>query len=229
MKVVGAIDVGSNAIRMSCVRLTDDGRLEVLETSRSPVRLGEDVYAEGEISDKRADQLVEVFKIYKRVFDQNEASEVRAYATAAIREARNGREVRDRVKEETGISLEVISGGKEASLLQRAIRTEIDTHRGAHMMADLGGGSVEITIIVNGAIQFAESFRMGTVRLLKLFYYGAEREERFVKSVTSYLADFARQLPKDLKRHFPKVRNLILTGGNAVALGKLGLKLGKKS
>jgi exopolyphosphatase/guanosine-5'-triphosphate,3'-diphosphate pyrophosphatase len=229
MKVVGAIDVGSNAIRMSCVRFTDDRRLEMLETSRSSVRLGEDVYGDGHISDEKANQLLDTFKIYKRVFDQNNATEVRAYATAAIREARNGMEVRDRVREETGISLEVISGGKEASLLQRAIRTEIDTQLGAHMMADLGGGSVEITIIGEGEIQFAESFRMGTVRLLKMFYYDAKREDRFVKSVTSYLEDFARQLPKDLRRHFPRVENLILTGGNAVALGKLGLDLGKKS
>ena len=86
-------------------------------------------------------------------------------------------------------------------------------------MADLGGGSVEITIVKNGEIEFAESFRMGTVRLLQMFPYTPERELEFRTWAKSYIRDFISTLGSRL--NFQQIDSLILTGGNANAMANL--------
>ena len=94
-----------------------------------------------------------------------------------MREADNVDEVISKIKRITGIQVEAISGGKEAELLQRAVNQVVPLQLGRFLMADLGGGSVEITLVDNGEIQFAESFRMGTVRLLQMFPHTPQREK----------------------------------------------------
>ena len=96
-----------------------------------------------------------------------------------MREADNADEVILRIERATGTKVEAISGEKEAELLQRAINSVFPLQAGSFLMADLGGGSVEITIVKNGEIHFAESFRMGTVRLLQMFPYRPERKLEF--------------------------------------------------
>ena len=222
-KLVGAIDIGSNAVRMSCARLTDDRRVEIIDSMRSPVRLGTDVFERGSISPETLERLAETLGLYLRTFEQNGCTEIRTYATSAFRESRNQEEVLERIAQEGDIQLEAISGGKEALLLQRAVQEALDLSEGTHLLADLGGGSVEISVIENGDIQFAESFRVGTVRLLRMFGYTAEREGAFIDWLNPFLKDFTRSLDKRIKNL--KVSELILTGGNAVAIGELAENL----
>jgi exopolyphosphatase/guanosine-5'-triphosphate,3'-diphosphate pyrophosphatase len=219
MKVVGAIDIGSNAVRMSCARLTDDGRIEIIDAMRTPVRLGADVFEDGFISPETLEKLAEAIGLYLRTFEQNGCEEIRTYATSAFRETSNQAEVLERLGREGDIHLEAISGGKEAFLLQRAVQEALDLSEGSHVMADLGGGSVEISIIDSGDIRFAESFRVGTVRLLRMFDYSPQREPEFIGWLDRFLKDFTRSIKKRFKKL--KVAELILTGGNAVAIGKL--------
>ncbi|MGK0290674.1 MAG: exopolyphosphatase/guanosine-5'-triphosphate,3'-diphosphate pyrophosphatase [bacterium] len=223
MKIVGAIDVGSNAIRMSCAQLTKDGRIEILETARSPIRLGREVFQTGYLSEELLKNLIQELKVYSLSLAQRECSEIRTYATSAFREAQNKEEVLQRIEDEVGIHLEGISGGKEASILLCAVRQVVDLSQGTYMLADLGGGSVEITVVQNGDIQFAESFRVGTVRLLEMFQYTANQEKAFKIWVKSFLKDFQ----ESLKNKFQGLNfdQLIITGGNASAIGKLGKKL----
>lgn len=227
MKVVGAIDIGSNAVRMSCARLTEDRRIEIIDSIRTPIRLGGDVFDHGSISKETLDSLTDTLKLYQRTFKQNQCSEVRTYATSALRETSNQKRVVEHLKREAGIRLEAISGGKEALLLQLAVQKCLDLSEGTHVMADLGGGSVEISIIRDARIRFAESFRVGTVRLLKMFDYAPEREVDFIPWLQHFLQDFARSLGRQIKKlKRLEVSELILTGGNAVAIGKLALELG---
>lgn len=222
MKVVGAIDVGSNAIRMSCAYLTEDRRLEYIDSVRTPVRLGKDVFKNRYISKETEQEMVEAFEIYCRILEQNQCQEIRAYATSAFRESKNQEAVAQRIFKATGIQLEQISGGKEARLLQHAVQRVINLEKGSYMMADLGGGSVEISIIADGEICFAESFRLGTVRLLQMFPYSPDKEEEFLNWGTSFVEEFLQFLKSRIKEF--KVEHLILTGGNAKALTTLGKK-----
>ena len=222
MRVVGAIDIGSNAVRMSCAGLTEDQRIEPIESTRTPIRLGEDVFQQGFISESTIEQLVEAFKIYAHIFKQNRCEKIRTYATSALREASNQQEIITRIYQETGIDLDIISGGKEGELLKRAIQSVMDLEYGSHMLVDLGGGSVEITILQKGEILFAESFQLGTVRLLQMFPYDPGHEKEFVLWVKSYTRDFCQSLEHRLKMY--PVEQLIVTGGNATAIALLGKK-----
>jgi exopolyphosphatase/guanosine-5'-triphosphate,3'-diphosphate pyrophosphatase len=219
MKIVGAIDIGSNAIRMICARLTPDRRVEIIETNRTPIRLGKDVFHTGYLSDTTLESLIHALQIYRKTLEQNECKEIRAYATSAMREADNREEAIERIERATGIRLETISGGKEAQLLQRAIRRVMDLEQGRYLLADLGGGSVEITLLVQGEIQFAESFRMGTVRLLQMFPYTPETEREFRRWTKTIMRDFTETLQTRLP--CDQIDALVITGGNANALARL--------
>ena len=86
-------------------------------------------------------------------------------------------------------------------------------------MADLGCGSAEISLVKNGEIDFAESFRIGTVRLLHIFPYRPERELEFRTWAKSYIRDFISTLGSRL--NFQQIDSLILTGGNANAMANM--------
>ena len=219
MKIVGAIDIGSNAIRLLCARLTPDRRIELIDSNRTPLRLGKDVFIRGSLQEETVQQLIEALRIYQRTLEQNGCEEIRAYATSAMREADNAEEVIAQVEEATGIQLETIAGGKEAQLLQRAVNGVMNLEHGRFLLADLGGGSVEITLIENGEIQFAESFRMGTVRLLQMFPYAPDLEKEFRRWAKTYIRDFIESLRTRLQCE--TVDTLILTGGNASAVARL--------
>ena len=220
--VIGAIDIGSNAIRMICARLTEDYRIEELEKNRTPIRLGEDVFRMGYITEERIEQLLATIKVYQKTLEQNNCKEICAYCTSAFRESGNRQTVIERVEMETGIQLESISGGEEAQLLQRAVQRVMDLSKGRIMLADLGGGSLEVTLLEEGEIEFAESFRMGTVRMLKMFPYHPEREKAFLNWAEYYVEDFIDFLKKRLGK--PRVETLVITGGNATAIGRFSGK-----
>ena len=175
MKIIGAIDIGSNAIRIICACLTPYKRIELVKSVRISHHLGLDVFKFGYLQEVTINNLVESIEIFKRTLSQNNCEEIRSYVTSALREADNADEVILRIEIATGIKVETISGGKEAELLQRAVSRVVPLQAGSFLMADLGGGSVEITLVKNGKIEFAESFRMGTVRLLQEFPYAQER------------------------------------------------------
>lgn len=169
---VAAIDVGSNAIRLVVARIFREGPRPFIKREASyriPLRLGEDVFSTGEISPRKQEKLVEVFKSFRHLVNFFEPRALRACATSAMREARNGEACASLVREKTGIPLEVISGGEEASLLFNNHLEEdglLDLNR-TYLFIDVGGGSTELTLMVLGKALVSESFRIGTVRTLQ--------------------------------------------------------------
>ena len=226
MKVVGAIDVGSNATRMTCARITEDGRIEYLERTRTALRLGAEVFSNGFISAETEARLIENFQIYSRIFAQNDCERIRANATSAFREAKNKDELLQRVFEQTGIQIDVISGGKEAELLRKAVRKVLPLEQGNSILADLGGGSLEVSILRDGEIHFAESFRLGTVRLLQMFPYAKNKEREFIGWVQVYVKEFLNILKPKLQSL--EIDRVVITGGNSVAIAKISEKLHAK-
>ena len=140
MKIIGAIDIGSIAIRIICARLTPDRIIELVEAVRTPLRLGLDVFKFGYLQEVTINNLVESIEIFKRTLSHNNCEEIRSYGTSALREADNADEVILRIERATGIKVEAISGGKEADLLQRAVYRVVPLQAGSFLMADLGGG-----------------------------------------------------------------------------------------
>ena len=166
-----AIDIGSNAIRMlvANVVIDKDQPTQFHKNSivRVPIRLGEDSFTVGEISSKNVKRLTRAFKAFKQIMKFHEVSRYRAYATSALREASNTPWVLDKIKEKTGISVEVIDGRKEAKIIStnRGLQN-INIRNKTFLFVDVGGGSTEFSIIRNGELLASKSFKLGTVRLL---------------------------------------------------------------
>ncbi len=168
---LAAIDIGSNASRLliSEVVTGDNGDpiFNKLNLVRVPLRLGFDVFETGEISPHRIDMLMQTMKAYKHLINIYEVEHIKACATSAMRDARNAKEIIDKVKEITGIEIEVISGSAEASFIyENHIAENLDKEH-SYLYIDVGGGSTELTFFSNNKLIFKDSFNIGTIRLLK--------------------------------------------------------------
>ena len=167
---LAAIDIGSNAARLLISDVTiNNGKAEFnkINLVRVPLRLGFDVFEKKEISPERADMILHTIKAYKHLLDAYGVRHIKAAATSAMRDAINAREIIDRVKDETGIPIEVISGGSEASLIyENHIAENMDKDH-AYLYIDVGGGSTELTFFAGNKLVFSASFNIGTIRLLK--------------------------------------------------------------
>lgn len=164
-----ACDVGSNAVRLVISRsFGATAQFMQREASyRVPLRLGDDAFTRGEITEETATALIEIFKSFRHLINFFKPEKLRACATSALREASNGVSVAERVWNETGIRIEVITGAEEA-------RTLFSIHHEAglwpsrdYLYVDVGGGSTELTLFSEGRVVQSESFRIGGVRLLR--------------------------------------------------------------
>lgn len=168
---LAAIDIGSNAARLlisDVIRGVRD-RPEFLKTAlvRVPLRLGFDVFEKGEISPAKVEKIMKTIKSYKLLLDVYEVKHLKACATSAMRDARNGPEIIKKVKAETGIDIHIISGQEEASFIYENHVADGMTSAESYLYIDVGGGSTELTFFSDGRLVFKESFNIGTIRLLK--------------------------------------------------------------
>lgn len=165
--ILGALDIGSNAARFQICKVIDyKGKLtfKKVEYIRYPLRLGEDVFENKSISEKKIKKIVELCVICKHMMDLYDVETYTAYATSAFREADNRQDVIDRVFEKSNINIEIIDGHKEADLINKIIVQNIDEHSYIHI--DVGGGSTELNIYNKKYKKFSESFNIGAVRNL---------------------------------------------------------------
>lgn len=121
----------------------------------------------GKISDQKVEQLLYTMKAYLNLLHAYEVKYLKACATSAMRDASNSPEIIERVKKETGIEIEIISGSDEASFIyENHVAENLDTEH-SYLYIDVGGGSTELTFFGNGNLVFKDSFNIGTIRLLK--------------------------------------------------------------
>ena len=165
-----AIDVGSNAMRLFFCRVLENGHEPTFikeSMIRMPLRLGHDAFTENIISDETCNKFVNTMHGFNSMIHAYDPISFKACATEAMRQATNGLDLVTRVKEETGINLNIITGKEEADII---ISTHIDRYlqTDQHFLyVDVGGGSTELTIIKNKKTLFSKSFSIGSVRLLE--------------------------------------------------------------
>ena len=188
---LAAIDIGSNACRLLIdnVTMNAHGKAEFVKDSliRVPLRLGFDVFERGEISPQKAEKLVKTIKSYKLLLDVYEVKHLKACATSAMRDAKNAKEILQKVKEETGIEIKVITGQEEASYIYENHIAENMNSEESYLYIDVGGGSTELTFFSDGKLIAKESFNIGTIRLLKNQVADKvwEQMKEFIKKKTS--------------------------------------------
>lgn len=169
MRRYAAIDIGSNAIRMLFEEVYEsEGQIgfKKLTLVRLPVRLGEDSFVHGRISDKKRGQMIQMAHSFNYLSSIFEVKDYRATATSAMRDASNGQEIIDEIREKTGVEIEIIQGEEEATILYEGIlNTGKISDDESYMLIDVGGGSTEINFFVKGERVDWKSFNIGTVRL----------------------------------------------------------------
>lgn len=168
---LAAIDIGSNAARLLIAEVTHDREgntlFNKLNLVRVPLRLGFDVFENGEISKEKRGMILQTMKAYGHLINAYGVKNVIACATSAMRDARNSADIIRKVKLETGLEIEIISGDLEASIIyENHIAEHMDTDH-SYLYIDVGGGSTELTFFAEGKLVFKESFNIGTIRLLK--------------------------------------------------------------
>ncbi|WP_278843069.1 Ppx/GppA phosphatase family protein [Hoylesella timonensis] len=169
-KTYAAIDIGSNGARLLIKRFDDNApefdRIKRVLFIRVPLRLGKDVFTLGKISKEREVMMMHMMKGFKHFMLLNQVDDYRACATAAMRDAENGKKIMKSIMQETGIKLEIIRGEEEARLLCNNVIEQTNSNSGSYAYVDVGGGSTEISLLHDGVLAESHSFDIGTLRML---------------------------------------------------------------
>ncbi|MDA9289350.1 ethanolamine ammonia-lyase reactivating factor EutA [Polaribacter sp.] len=214
IKKYGAIDIGSNAIRLliSNVIISKDKEPKFKKSSlvRVPIRLGAEVFvAQGMISEDSIQRLIDALNAFKLLMKTHHVERFKACATSAMREAHNGEEVVQEIFQKTGIQIDIIGGKEEAAIISSTDLNELIEGDSSYLYVDVGGGSTEFTLFSKGKIINSKSFKMGTVRLIN-------NKKLVNKEIFADVEKWIKKNTKDLKRI-----SLIGSGGNINKLFKM--------
>lgn len=214
---LGAIDAGSNAIRVVIAELAP-AELVRVEAERIPVRLGHNAFTRGELDGSTIDAAVAAFVHFRQRFDHHNVGIYRAVATSAVRNASNRDVLLHRLYHEAGIELDVIEGEEEARLVRKAVIQAFGQSlpQGPRAILDLGGGSLEVNLR-QGSVWRGYSLPVGTVRLLETFGLDGAIAEAEAGMVRRYTATLMHTIAKNGGVSGPAA----ITGGNAEALAKI--------
>lgn len=168
---LAAIDIGSNAARLLITQVLKDEKgvaaFSKMNLIRVPLRLGFDVFEYGLISKQKIGMVLQTMKAYRHLCNAYDVDYIKACATSAMRDAKNASDIIRKVKMETDIEIEVISGDFEAGLVyENHVAENLDKDH-SYLYIDVGGGSTELSFFSNGILTFKKSFNIGTIRLLK--------------------------------------------------------------
>ena len=169
--ILAAIDIGSNAARLLITEVVIDEKgftqFNKLNLIRVPLRLGFDVFDTGSISKQKRAMMMQTMKAFQHLINAYEVNHTIACATSAMRDAKNAMDIIRKVKLETGIEIEIISGDFEAQIVYENHFAEKLDNEHSYLYIDVGGGSTEISFFTNDLLTFKKSFNIGTIRLLK--------------------------------------------------------------
>ena len=170
IKKYAAIDIGSNAMRLLIANIIEEEGKETLFSKSSlvrvPIRLGQDAFTVGEISEDNIDRMVDAMKAFKLLMKVHKVEKYMACATSAMREAYNGKEVVEIIKKKSDIKIEIIDGKREAAIIATTDLHYLLKTENTYLYVDVGGGSTEFSLFSSGKMVVSKSFKAGTVRLL---------------------------------------------------------------
>ena len=217
MKRIAAIDIGSNAVRMLICYVISSGENNIFQKNsylRLPIRLGEDSFKDGLISNSKIHKLSNAILSFKYIMNVHEVEDYQIYATSALRESKNYKQVILEIKKTTGLKINLISGLKEAKIISKGNSLEKIEFNRTFLYVDVGGGSTEFSILRKGIKKKSKSFKIGTVRLLN-----NSVDERMFIDIKSWLDSCLDDQDKI---------KLFATGGNINKIQSMtGSKIGK--
>src|SRR5271165_2306188 len=218
MPTFAAIDIGSNSVRLKIAKAVR-GRLQTLQEDREVTRLGESVFANGALDPQAMAHTLRVLRRFHRATQTQVADRVRVVATSALRDARNTRAFVDWVRTATGWKVEVVSGLEEGRLIHLGVLTHARVAKARALLIDLGGGSCELTLSMNGHIAEMVSLPIGAVRLTQTFLH---HDPPWRTELQQMRAVIRREVSRIKKRIIDaKMQVTIATSGTPAALSSL--------
>jgi len=218
LKKYAAIDIGSNAMRLLISNIVEqEGKPTQFNKSslvRVPIRLGQDAFTVGEISEDNIERMCDAMKAFNLLMKVHKVERYMAFATSAMREAYNGKEVVELIEKRADIKIEIIDGKKEAAIIASTDLHHLLKTDQTYLFVDVGGGSTEFTLFSNGKMVNSRSFKAGTVRLLNDMVHEVvwDEIEKWIKNNTQDYEEVT----------------LIGSGGNINKLFKMSGKLQEK-
>ncbi len=166
---LAAIDIGTNSIRLVVAEVQPDGSYRVLDEDREMTRLGRGLYRDGRLGDTPMQQSLQALGRMKAIADGFGVAELRAIATAAVREAANGRDFVSEAWRRHRVRLEVVPAEDEARLAFRSVTRHFDLDDQLTAIVDIGGGSTEVILAAGGLVEQVVSLPLGAVRLAERY------------------------------------------------------------
>ena len=213
-----AVDIGSNAVRLLIMSISSEVDAEAFDKEimiRVPLRLGQESFVSGKIGDAKKKQLIRLLKAFRHLMKVYEVNDYRICATAAMREAKNAKEIVKDIRNETDFKVEIIDGQEEANIIfESHFAYQLNDHLN-YVFVDVGGGSTEISLISNDKFIQSDSYNIGTVRKL----FGKVDEQEYAKLHSDL---------EKLKKQY-HVKDIIGSGGNIIKLNTLAeVRRGRK-
>jgi exopolyphosphatase/guanosine-5'-triphosphate,3'-diphosphate pyrophosphatase len=164
-----AIDIGSNAVRLLIADITQNNKTISFKKNtliRVPLRLGDDAFLDKLISPNKTDELIKTMVAFRNLIDVYKVTDYLACATSAMREAKNGNLIVEKIKAQAGLDLEIVEGQREANIIYAShIEQSLDRKKN-YLYIDVGGGSTELSVFSNGELISSRSFNLGGIRIL---------------------------------------------------------------
>lgn len=167
MENLAVIDLGSNSVRMTISRISDDGTYETVAQEKEYVRLSENMGVEKILQPEAIERTISALKNFKTIYSKLDHLNIVAVATAAVRQATNQKQFLKRVKNDIGINLNVISGTREAYYDYVGVSETLPATNA--VIIDTGGASAEIVLVQNGKVSNLISIPIGSVTLSSKF------------------------------------------------------------
>jgi exopolyphosphatase / guanosine-5'-triphosphate,3'-diphosphate pyrophosphatase len=221
MPTFAAVDVGSNSVRLKIARLVR-GRLETIHEDREVTRLGESVFRNGLLDPNAIAHTVKVLRRFHRATTNAGADAVRVVATSAMRDTRNAASFIEWVRSTTGWRVEIISGLEEGRLIHLGVVSNMRIATWPLLLLDLGGGSCELTISVDGEIRSMVSLPLGAVRLTEEFIQNDPPKKKDLERLRQFIDEEVSRLEQRIRKRSPQL--VVATSGTAAALADLSEK-----
>jgi exopolyphosphatase / guanosine-5'-triphosphate,3'-diphosphate pyrophosphatase len=190
---IAVIDLGSNSARLIVMHIYTNGAYNLVYHQKETLRLGEGMSGNGLMREDAMQRAVETAKIFLHMCQLMKADKIMAVATAAVRSAKNGPAFLERIRLETGLPLQTISGRDEAHLGYIAVINTLDITDA--LLFDLGGGSTELSLITNRRVQHTTSLPFGAVILTEKFGTQNRVNEEQVAELRNFIMKQFRKIP----------------------------------
>jgi exopolyphosphatase / guanosine-5'-triphosphate,3'-diphosphate pyrophosphatase len=214
--LAAVLDMGASAIRLVIAEIAPKQPIRIIEEASRGVLLGRDTFSAGTIRSRTVDAAIDALDGFRTIMEGYGVSDVRAVATSAVREARNGDLFLDRIANRTGITFEIINEAEESRLTFLAVRDALGRHPAFKsawtLLAEVGGGSTSLTLMRRGQPTRSGVFALGAVRLRQQFDLRAQQQDVQIALLNRYIANVVEEIRLEIPLR--RITQMVAIGGD---------------